>query len=47
MELHDRAPKLAVKARQYCNQIIDYAIQEGLREDGKAIEIHDIEERIW
>ncbi len=37
--LHDRAPRLAVKARQYCNQIIDYAIQEGLREDGRFLSL--------
>lgn len=42
MELHDRAPRLAVKARQYCNQIIDYAIQEGLREDGKLLSLKGV-----
>lgn len=39
VSLHERAPRLAVKARQYCNQIIDYAIQEGLREDGKLLSL--------
>ena len=34
LEIHERAPRLAIKARQYSNQIIHYAIQEGLREDG-------------
>lgn len=37
--IHERGPRLAVKARQYCNQIIDYAIQEGLREDGKLLSL--------
>lgn len=40
--LHNRAPRLAVKARQYCNQIIDYAIQEGLRDDGKLLSLKGI-----
>lgn len=39
LTLHERAPRLAVKARQYCNQIIDYAIQEGLREDGRFLSL--------
>jgi integrase len=39
VSLHERAPRLAVKARQYCNQIIEYAIQEGLREDGKLLSL--------
>jgi integrase len=39
LSVHERAPRLAVKARQYCNQIIDYAIQEGLREDGKLLSL--------
>ncbi|MDP1550705.1 MAG: tyrosine-type recombinase/integrase [Nitrosomonas sp.] len=39
LEIHDRAPRLAVKARQYCNQIIRYAIQEGLREDGRELSL--------
>ena len=37
--VHERAPRLAVKARQYCNQIIEYAIQEGLREDGRLLSL--------
>ena len=37
--IHERAPRLAVKARQYCNQIIEYAIQEGLREDGRLLSL--------
>ncbi|WP_157511078.1 integrase arm-type DNA-binding domain-containing protein [Frateuria sp. Soil773] len=32
-----RAPNLATKARQYLNGIVDYAIKEGLREDGKVL----------
>lgn len=39
LHVHDRGPRLAVKARQYCNQIIDYAIQEGLREDGRLLSL--------
>ncbi len=39
IEIHERAPRLAVKARQYCNQIIGYAIQEGLREDGRELSL--------
>lgn len=34
LEIHERAPRLAIKVRQYSNQIIHYAIQEGLRKDG-------------
>lgn len=37
--VHERAPRLAVKSRQYCNQIIEYAIQEGLREDGRLLSL--------
>ncbi|MDR2241032.1 MAG: integrase arm-type DNA-binding domain-containing protein [Zoogloeaceae bacterium] len=37
--IHGRGPRLAVKARQYCNQIIEYAIQEGLREDGRLLSL--------
>lgn len=37
--IHERGPRLAVKARQYCNQIIEYAIQEGLREDGRLLSL--------
>ena len=39
LNLHERAPRLAVKTRQYCNQIISYAIQEGLREDGRELSL--------
>lgn len=39
LHVHERAPRLAVKARQYCNQIIEYAIQEGLREDGRLLSL--------
>ena len=37
--VHARGPRLAIKARQYCNQIIEYAIQEGLREDGRLLSL--------
>ena len=40
--VHERAPRLAVKARQYCNQIIEYAIQEGLREDGRLLSLRGV-----
>lgn len=39
LHIHSRGPRLAIKARQYCNQIIDYAIQEGLREDGRLLSL--------
>ncbi len=39
LHVHDRGPRLAIKARQYCNQIIEYAIQEGLREDGRLLSL--------
>ncbi len=40
--IHERAPKLAKKAKQYCNQIIDYAIQEGVREDGRLLSLNGV-----
>lgn len=40
LDIHGRAPNLASKARQYCNQIVQYAIQDGLREDGKLLVLH-------
>jgi len=42
LNLHERAPRLAVKTRQYCNQIISYAIQEGLREDGRELSLKGV-----
>jgi integrase len=42
LEIHERAPMLAVKARQYCSQIISYAIQEGLREDGRELSLKGV-----
>lgn len=39
LAVHARGPRLAIKARQYCNQIIEYAIQEGLREDGRLLSL--------
>lgn len=39
LAVHERGPRLAVKARQYCNQVIDYSIQEGLREDGRLLSL--------
>ncbi|WP_334106836.1 tyrosine-type recombinase/integrase [Methylobacillus sp.] len=40
--VHERGPRLAVKARQYVNQIVDYAIQEGLREEGKLLSLKGV-----
>lgn len=37
-----RAPNLAAKARQYLNGIVDYAIKEGLRDDGKVLALHGV-----
>jgi len=37
-----RAPNLATKARQYLNGIVDYAIKEGLREDGKVLALRGV-----
>ena len=34
-----KAPNLAAKARQYISGIVDYAIREGLREDGKLLSL--------
>lgn len=42
LHVHERGPRLAVKARQYCNQIIEYAIQEGLREDGRLLSLRGV-----
>ena len=42
LEIHKRAPILVVKARQYCSQIISYAIQEGLREDGRELSLKGV-----
>lgn len=38
----ERAPDLAVKARQYLQGIVTYAIQRGLREDGKLLSLRGI-----
>lgn len=34
-----KAPNLATKARQYIGSIVDYAIREGLREDGRLLSL--------
>lgn len=34
-----KAPNLAAKARQYISGIVDYAIREGLREDGRLLSL--------
>jgi integrase len=36
------APNLATKARQYVNGIITFAIQDGLREDGKVLSLNGV-----
>lgn len=38
-KIAERAPNLAVKARQYLGGMVNYAIQEGLREDGKLLSL--------
>lgn len=38
-KMSDDVPDLAQKARQYLGGIIDYAIREGLREDGKLLSL--------
>lgn len=42
LQIHEHAPTLATKARQFCSQIISYAIQEGLREDGRELSLRGI-----
>lgn len=37
--LHSRAPATAVKARQYCDQIVKYAVDEGLRDKHLAFDL--------
>jgi integrase len=37
LEIFDKAPELATKARQYLNGIVMHAIQSGIREDGKIL----------
>ncbi len=41
-KIAERAPNLATKARQYLGGIIDYAIKEGLREDGKVLALDGV-----
>lgn len=40
--LADRAPNLAAKARQYLTGIIKHAIRDGLRDDGRLLDLSDI-----
>lgn len=42
LDIHSHAPNLAEKARQYSNQIIQHAIQDGLREDGKLLSLRGV-----
>ena len=41
-DIATRAPNLATKARQYLNGVVDYAIKEGLREDGKVLALRGV-----
>lgn len=41
-DIAERAPNLATKARQYLTGIVDYAIKEGLREDGKLLSLRGV-----
>lgn len=38
-EIAERAPNLAAKGRQYLHGIVRYAIQRGLREDGRLLDL--------
>jgi integrase len=42
MEMHARVPELAKKARQYAKQVIEHAINEGLRDDDSALRLERI-----
>lgn len=37
-----KAPALAKKARQYCVQVVEYAIQTGLRDDGRLLSLRGV-----
>lgn len=39
LRIADRAPHLAQKARQYLGGIVDYAIKQGLRDDGRLLSL--------
>ncbi len=41
-EIAERAPNMAIKARQCLSAIVDYAIKEGLREDGKHLSLRGV-----
>ncbi len=41
-DIAERAPHLAAKARQYLAGIVDYAIKEGLRDDGKLLSLRGV-----
>ncbi len=41
-DIAERAPHLAAKARQYLGGIVDYAIKEGLRDDGKLLSLRGV-----
>lgn len=42
LEIHNQAPSMAIKASQYCAQIIQTAIQDDLREDGRLLNLKGI-----
>jgi integrase len=41
-DIAERAPNLATKGRQYLYGIVDYAIKEGLREDGRLLSLRGV-----
>lgn len=41
-DIAERAPHLAAKGRQYLSGIVDYAIKEGLRDDGKLLSLRGV-----
>lgn len=41
-DIAKRAPSLATKARQYLNEMVDYAIKEGLRDEGKLLSLKGV-----
>lgn len=40
--MDEKVPALARKGRQYCAQIVEYAIQEGKREDGRLLSLKGV-----
>lgn len=42
LHIAERAPNLAAKARQYLGGIVDYAIKQGLRDDGRLLSLRGV-----